>query len=436
MGRIKELQDKQSKGELSDDEAKELKDLLEEAKAVNKEEGDEETTETTEDEDVDKLVSGLMSNISQAIDKKFESIESKLKADDDDNEEKMKQIKTKETPFIVDKSLGTVAVKQLDDVTIELPGRKEAGKSVTSVTGKTLHFLHALQTGDRQKLQILSEGTPADGGYLVPIEYGNMLIEDIRDASPMRGLATVMSTRSDTFKIPKLTARPQVQWRAEKATKATTTANFGEVEFTPYSLAAIVTLTTELEADATLGVNGSIINLITRLLTQSVVEKEDSAFFTGDGSNKPTGLTAATISSQAKGSNFADTIIDVFHSLGQGYRGRATWVGNYETLREVRKVKDNENRYLVQELDRSPFGTLLGRPIVEANSLGHGELYVGDFASGYFIVDREGISVDVSREATVGGSNYFEKNLVGVRVEKRTDGEVVLPTAFRKVTNI
>lgn len=52
------------------------------------------------------------------------------------------------------------------------------------------------------------------------------------------------------------------------------------------------------------------------------------------------------------------------------------------------------------------------------------------------IADRQGIRVDTSTEATVGGSNYLEKNLVGVRVEKRVDGELSLTEAVKKIVSI
>ena len=59
--------------------------------------------------------------------------------------------------------------------------------------------------------------------------------------------------------------------------------------------------------------------------------------------------------------------------------------------------------------------------------------FFGDF-SFYKIVDREGIRVDVSNEATVASSSAFEKNLTFIRVEERTDGELTLTQAIRSAT--
>jgi HK97 family phage major capsid protein len=71
----------------------------------------------------------------------------------------------------------------------------------------------------------------------------------------------------------------------------------------------------------------------------------------------------------------------------------------------------------------------------KATTLAGGTLLFGDF-SYYQIVDREGVSVRISDEATVAGSSAFEKNLTFIRVEKRVDAELLLPAAVTKVTGL
>ena len=345
--------------------------------------------------------------------------------------------------FIIDKKLGKKhTTEELAEIKVAVPGRKEAGKKVTEVSQKTVEFLSALYSGDKQKLQILSEGTAADGGYLVPEEFANMIVEDIRDVSIMRSLASVMTTQTDTVHIPSLISRPKAAWRAEKAVKSTSTATFSENVLTPYSLAAIVPLSNELVADAQLGVGGSIVNYIAGLMAQAIAEAEEQAFWTGSGSGQPSGVdggvyTLRTVAAGAGATDVqrADAIIQAFHTTPQGYRNRGVWVGNMGTWFEVGRLKDSQNRYLLTDLAGSPTQLLKGRPVYESNYLAGGTLLYGDF-SYYQIVDREGVSVRVSDEATVGGSSAFEKNLTYVRVEKRVDGELLLPAAITKVTGI
>ena len=91
----------------------------------------------------------------------------------------------------------------------------KAGKKNFEVSQKSVEFFSALFTSNHEKLQILSEGTARDGGFLVPEEFVNVIIEDVRDISIMRGLASVTTTTSDTVHIPGLVSRPKVcvAWR-------------------------------------------------------------------------------------------------------------------------------------------------------------------------------------------------------------------------------
>jgi HK97 family phage major capsid protein len=435
MGKIAELLEKKALGQITTDEQAELDTLIAEATLVQ---DSTKTAGTDEEAAVEALAQKLadtatskMTTSIDALTKRLESIQAP--------EAKV----ISEATFVVDKKLGrNHSVEELSEIKVALPGRKQAGKQVTEVSQKTVEFFSALYTGDKAKLQILSEGTAADGGYLVPEEFANVIIEDIRDMNIMRQFASVMTTTVDTVHIPSLISRPRAAWRAEKAVKATSTATFTENVLTPYSLAAIVPLSNELVADAQLGVGGSIVNYIAGLMATSLNEKEEQAFWTGSGSGQPTGVdgggyTLRTVAAGAGATDAqrADAVISAYHNTPQGYRNRAVWVGNMGTWGEVGRLKDTQGRYLLTDLAGSPTQTLKGRPVYESNFLAGGTLLFGDF-SFYQIVDREGISVRVSDEATVGGSSAFEKNLTFVRVEKRVDAELLLPAAVTKVTGM
>ena len=372
------------------------------------------------------------------------------KASDERLEKVLDAMKEKkvETPdvqagFQIDKKLGKAhTVDDLSEIKVILPGREKAGKKNFEVSQKSVEFFSALFTSNHEKLQILSEGTAADGGFLVPEEFVNVIIEDVRDISIMRGLASVTTTTSDTVHIPGLVSRPKAAWRGEKAVKNTSTATFKENVLTPYSLAVIVPLSNELVADARLGVGGSIVNYIANLMSTSISEEQERAFWVGSGTGQPSGVDGGvyTLRTFAAGAGATDTqradkIVEAYHNTPQGYRNKSVWVGNMGTWGEVGRLKDSQNRYLVSDLAGSPTPTLKGRPVYESNFLAGGTLLFGDF-SYYQIVDREGISVAISTEATVGGSSAFEKNLTFVRVETRVDAELLLPAAVSKVTGL
>lgn len=444
MGRLAELFEKKAAGSLTEAEQKEYNTLMAEAKSAAEADagdtGSDDNDDSSDDEEVEKLAKSLADAVNKNLEAnnvKFDQLVKALEARD-----KQEDV-NKDAGFIVDKNLGKKTVEELAEIKVAIPNRQN--KTVKEVSMKTVHFVTAFLTKNVEKLQLLSEGTAADGGYLVPEEFANMIIEDIRDIAVMRTVAAPAITISgDTFHLPNLQGRPKAAWRAEKAVKATSTVTFGEQVFTPYSLAVIVGLSNELVADASLGVNGSIVNYVSGLMATSLAEEEEKAFWVGTGSGQPTGVASSAYSSSirtvdagagATDAKKADAIISAFQRTPQGYRNRGVWVGNSSTWEEVARLKDNNGNYLLTRLADSPTQSLRGRPVYEQNNLPGGVLYFGDY-SYYQIVDREGISVRVSDEATVAGSSAFEKNLTYIRVEKRVDAELTLPAAITKVSNL
>lgn len=440
MGQIADLLEKKAMGTLTDEEQKTLDTLLREAAlATDQTKSDDDGEGDGEDEAVEALAQKLADSATSKLDASMEKF-SKIVESMAEKTVENKEV-TSDSSFIIDKRLGKKhTVEDLSEIKVELPGRKTSGKKFTEVSQKSVEFFSALYSGDKQKLQILSEGTSGDGGYLVPEEFANVIIEDIRDINVMRQIASVMTTNTDTVHIPSLISRPKAAWRAEKAVKATSTASFSENLLTPYSVAVIVTLTNELVADAQLGVGGSIVNYIAGLMSTAIAETEEDAFWNGNGSGKPTGvdnysLRTVNAGAGATDAQRADAIIRAYQNTPQGYRNKAVWVGSMSAWGQVALLKDTQGRYLLSDLAGSPTQLLRGRPVYESNFVAQGKLFFGDF-SYYQIVDREGISVRVSDEATVAGQSAFERNLTHVRVEKRVDGELLLPAAVTEVQGL
>lgn len=440
MGRIAELFEKKALNTLSEAETKELEMLLAEAKAAEGDDpadpkaGEGEAT-SKEIEAAAQKMADIFQGQADKNNAEMKSILAEMKAAGAPVSTKAGDVDTK---YFVSKELGEKSVKDLSEIKLQVPGRE--GKKFKEVSVRTTEFLKAFFGGDVQKLQILSEGVAADGGYLVPDEFANMIIEDRRDANIMRQIAApAINITSDTFHLPNLASRPKATWRNEKAVKNTSTASFGETVFSPHSLASIVPMTNEFVADAQLGVGASVVNYISGLLAISLAEAEEQAFWTGSGTGQPKGVNQYSLRTVAAVAPTdvarADAIISGKARTPQGYRQRAVWVGDMGTYEEVAKLKDTQNRYLLSDLAGSETQLLKGRPVYESNYLEGGSLYFGDY-SFYQIVDREGISIKVSDEATVGGQSAFERNLTFIRAEERVDAQLVLPAAVTKVTGL
>jgi len=300
---------------------------------------------------------------------------------------------------------------------------------VTTMSSKdrTGEFIKALVNGDKIRCKVLSEGTNADGGFLVPQEWYNTIIADLRDLSFLVSKVTRVPMSTNQMDLAQLAARPQTYWRGEQAIKETSTATFSEISLTPYSHAVIVVFTKELVADASIGLPQGIIDYVTKLIVEEMAADDDRMIMRGSGATQPTGYetyrAAGTITAIATAANVATygSLVDAWARLGMRYRQKAVWIMNNISLRNAMNIVDTTNRpiFVLAPAANLP-STLLGTPILECNSLPNGTVYLADL-SGYYWGVREGISVMQSEEASitrgVSEINLFERNMIAIRVK-------------------
>ena len=180
---------------------------------------------------------------------------------------------------------------------------------------------------------------------------------------------------------------------------------------------------------------------------------EGTAFITGDGSDKPTGLTiSGTPSSsgdeaspqRAFGSleyhptgiaadfagdrlssplgNFGDVFLDCLHSLKPVYRANAVWLMNATSLASVRKAKDAQGDYLYRPNFQGGMGDLFGYQVFEDpafSDVGSNEFPVayGDFNEAYLIADLQNtlrITVDDNITAPGFVKWYIRRRMGGI----------------------
>jgi HK97 family phage major capsid protein len=171
---------------------------------------------------------------------------------------------------------------------------------------------------------------------------------------------------------------------------------------------------------------------------------EATAFISGDGVGKPTGIlanvTASTdydgrnvqsVNSGTSGEFTYDGLVSVQNALKEAYQGNATWLLKRASLGEIMKIKttDGEPIFNMQYNKNTGLETsLLSRPLRFADDMpavGADALSAayGDFRNGYLIVDRIGIRV--LRDP------YSAKPYVQFYSTKRVGGDVVNAEAIK-----
>ena len=276
---------------------------------------------------------------------------------------------------------------------------------------------------------VLSEGTDSEGGYLVPDEYENTLVQALEGENVIRGRSHVITTSNGTHKIPVVASKGEASWIDENGAYPEDDDTFAQVNIDAHKVGTIIKVSEEL-------LNDSAFNLesyFAQEFGRRIGTKEEEAFINGNGSSKPTGiLTSAEVGVTAASDKTitADEIIDLFYSLKGSYRRNAVWVLNDSTVKVIRKLKDENGQYIWQPaLKDGDHDTLLGRPILTTGAMPEiaadaKPVIFGDL-SYYWIGDRQGVTFKRLNE------RYADMGQVGFLASKRVDGKLVLPEAIK-----
>lgn len=286
-----------------------------------------------------------------------------------------------------------------------------------------------LDTSVRNALQI---GTDSEGGYLVPDEFERTLVEALKEENIFRRLANVITTASGDRKIPVVASKGTASWIDEEGAIPESDDSFGQVSIGAYKLGTMIKVSEEL-------LNDSVFRLepyISTEFARRIGNKEEEAFFTGDGSGKPTGILAATGGAQlgvtTAGSTAItlDEVLDLFYSLKAPYRNKSVFIMNDSTVKAIRKLKDGQGQYLWQpSIQAGTPDTILNRPLytssyVPAIAAGAKTIALGDF-SYYWVADRQGRVFKRLNEL------FAVTGQVGFVATQRVDGKLILPEAIK-----
>ena len=281
----------------------------------------------------------------------------------------------------------------------------------------------------RNALQV---GELTEGGYTVPDEFENQLIEALQDENIMRGLVHVISTSSGDRKIPLVTNYGTASWIEEEAQISESDVAFNQITLGAHKLATAIRISQELLNDSAF----DLASFITHEFQRRAGAAEEEAILAGDGSHKPIGLLHDTLGAQvgvtaaSATAITADELIDLQHSLKSGYRRKAAFIMNDATIKAIRKLKDGQGQYLWQPSIREGVPDMILNtrvymsnymPLVEA---GNKVILYGDY-SYYWLADRTGRTLQRLNEL------YAMTDQVGFKLTERLDGRLILPEAVK-----
>ncbi len=291
---------------------------------------------------------------------------------------------------------------------------KQGDKGLTEAKTQMVNFL---RTGHGLEEKQMQGNVGAQGGFAVPEQLDNSVLDQLVNISPVRSVANVVSTLSPNYS--KLIGRRGTGsgWTSETGTRdETNTPILAKVTPSMGELYVYATVTRHLLEDAAFDLDSWWVeNVVTEFALQ-----EGSAFVAGDGVNKPMGFLSGDapvtngdddrdfgilqyiptgVSGDFASSNPDNVLYDAVASLKPGYRAGAVWMMNSTTAAKVRKMKDSDGRSLWADgLTEAQPSRLLGYPVVIAEDMpdiGANSLSIafGNFERGYIIADRAGTTM-------------------------------------------
>lgn len=270
-----------------------------------------------------------------------------------------------------------------------------------------------LRSGDDAGLRALElEGKAmntaagGDGGFIVSPQTAQGIETVLRSTSSIRSVARVVQIESGAFDVIVDRGDLSAAWATETGPATeTNTGTLLKISIGLHELAAMPKVSQRLLDDAAFDLE----SWLAERIGEKFARAEGAAFVNGDGSGKPRGFLdfpkvaesawswgnlGYVAGGAASSLPSADPLVDMIYALGAEYRARATWVMNSKTAGQLRKMKDNDGRYLWSDgMAAGEPARLFGYPVLVAEDMPNigtdaFPIAFGDFVSGYTIAER------------------------------------------------
>lgn len=291
------------------------------------------------------------------------------------------------------------------------------------------------------------EGVSSDGGFAVPPDFRANIMKLIQAEEALLGRCDQQITSSNSLSLPLDTTTPWQTsggvipaWLGEGGTLTQSKPNLAMLETKLNKLGALVPITDELLQD---------VPALTSWLQTKVPEKFISfindAIVNGNGVAKPQGLlnagckvTQAAVSGQGNGTIIYANITNMWARLYGRLRPDAVWLVNQDIEPQLQQMAFPAAAgsavfpaYMPPGgLSASPYGTLMGRPIVPIEACAtvgtEGDIILTALPQYLVALKSDGMRSDVSIHL------YFDTDHTAFRFVMRVGGQSYWPSAVTR----
>jgi HK97 family phage major capsid protein len=281
-----------------------------------------------------------------------------------------------------------------------------------------------------------SEGSGADGGFAIPPDFRSAILQKVFAEDSLLSLTDQQTTSGNSVTFPADETTPwqtsggiQAYWESEGGQFTQSKPALVEKTIKANKIIALVPLTDELLADAP-----TMASYVNRKAPEKIGFRVNDGIINGTGAGMPLGIlqSPGTLEVAKESGQTADTvvfnnIIKMYSSLTPAARSKARWIMNPDVEQQLMTMSFPGTGTAVPAylppggLSASPYGTLLGRPIITSEAcaaLGdRGDIIFGDMSSYLTVVKSGGVRSDVSIHI------WFDYDITAFRFILRVGGQ-------------
>lgn len=281
-----------------------------------------------------------------------------------------------------------------------------------------------------------TEGTGADGGYLVPPDFRTEILKKVLGEESLLGRTDQYFTTSNSVTIPSDETTPwdttkgiQAAWEGEGQPLTQSKPALQSVFVRANKITALVPVTDEQIQDAP-----QLEGYLRTKVPDKFNFRLNDAILNGDGVGKPLGylnspalVTQAAASGQTAGTVVFANITGMWSRMYAPSRRRAVWLINQDVEPQLQALTVPGGGTTIPAylppggLSSSPYATLMGRPVIvteACQALGTpGDIVLADLGAYMSVLKAGGIRSDVSIHL------WFDYDVTAFRFVMRVGGQ-------------
>ena len=263
----------------------------------------------------------------------------------------------------------------------------------------------------------------ADNGGIIPAHIANMIIEKVRELSPIYAMATkfnvggdlIFPTYDETISSISAAFVDDLQELTEGTGKFTT------VKLENFIVGCLAKISRSLMNRT----DFDLLSFIVHRVATTIAEFLEKKLIQGE-SGKNVGVLGATqiVTAPSAVALTADELIDLQMKILQPFQPKASWIMSRNTLKALRKLKDANGEYLLNKDITTAFGwSLLGKPVYLTESMpeiasGAKVIAYGDM-SGLYVKLAQNMQIQILME------KYATQHATGVVGYVEFDSKIV-----------